>query len=195
MPCRARAVTCVRPTRTHATRRTHARRYGAGSYGTLSNFFFLCSALFSDILHVRVMLVLAYLMLLLQVALGFPSHEQWTANTAASSAALGSIVWVSVTLALQLYGLLVLLLDELPARLRGDDELLWRLFYRRCGITKREFSHVSRVRVRCGWRAAAQALAGGGPGCHVLLNCCPAGGAAGQVAAVQGRPGRGAAPA
>lgn len=46
---------------------------------------------------------------------------------------------------LQLYGLAVLVIDELPARLTGDDEMLWRLFYRRCGITKREFSHVRQL--------------------------------------------------
>jgi hypothetical protein len=46
---------------------------------------------------------------------------------------------------MQLYGLAVLVLDEIQPRLSGDDELLWRLMYRRCGITKREFSHVLKL--------------------------------------------------
>lgn len=36
----------------------------------------------------------------------------------------------------------MLLWEEVPARLKGDDDLLWRLFYRRCGAIKREFSYV-----------------------------------------------------
>lgn len=43
----------------------------------------------------------------------------------------------------KIYALVMLLWEEVPARLKGDDELLWRLFYRRCGAIKREFSYVS----------------------------------------------------
>jgi hypothetical protein len=46
-------------------------------------------------------------------------------------------------LALQLWALVILVLDELPVRLSGDDELLWRMFFRRCGMTRKEFQHVS----------------------------------------------------
>jgi hypothetical protein len=44
---------------------------------------------------------------------------------------------------LQLWALVILILDELPARLSGDNELLWRMFHRRCGMTRKEFQHVS----------------------------------------------------
>lgn len=75
--------------------------YGSGSWGTLANIFFLFSALFTDVLHVRVMLVLAYVCVCLQVSLGFPSPTWWGRNPQASTLQLGNILWFSVTLALQ----------------------------------------------------------------------------------------------
>ena len=75
--------------------------YGAGSWGTLANIFFLLSALFTDILHVRAMLILAYLFLLLQTSLGFPGPQQWGRNPAVTTLQLGNIVWFAVSLAFQ----------------------------------------------------------------------------------------------
>lgn len=43
---------------------------------------------------------------------------------------------------LQLWALVILVLDELPVKLSGDEEVLWRMFYRRCGMTRKEFQHV-----------------------------------------------------
>lgn len=43
----------------------------------------------------------------------------------------------------QVWALIILVLDELPVKLSGDDELLWRMMYRRCGMTRRECQHVS----------------------------------------------------
>uniref|UniRef100_A0A383W0F0 Cyclic nucleotide-binding domain-containing protein n=1 Tax=Tetradesmus obliquus TaxID=3088 RepID=A0A383W0F0_TETOB len=119
--------------------------YGTGSYGTLVNLFFTLSALFTDILIIRVWLVLAYIFLAVNVLMNFPDITVWDTNSSPHKIILGTLVWTLVTLSLQLWALVILVLDELPVKLSGDDEVLWRMFYRRCGMPRKEFQHVLKL--------------------------------------------------
>jgi hypothetical protein len=75
--------------------------YGTGSYGTLVNLFFMLSALFTDILIIRVWLVLAYIFLAVNVLMNFPDVTEWSTNSSPRKLILGTLVWTVVTLALQ----------------------------------------------------------------------------------------------
>jgi hypothetical protein len=57
------------------------------------------SALFCDILLVRLSLVLAYIFLIINIALGTPPVSDWHRPT--HVVALGSLTWAIVTLSLQ----------------------------------------------------------------------------------------------
>lgn len=75
--------------------------YGTGSYGTLVNLFFTLSALFTDILIIRVWLVLAYIFLAVNVLMNFPDITVWDTNSSPHKIILGTLVWTLVTLSLQ----------------------------------------------------------------------------------------------
>jgi hypothetical protein len=79
----------------------HVLLYGTGSYGTLVNLFFMLSALFTDILLIRVWLVLAYVFLAVNVLLNFPDVTTWDSNSSPQKLILGTLLWTVITLALQ----------------------------------------------------------------------------------------------
>ncbi|KAF8062726.1 hypothetical protein HT031_004056 [Scenedesmus sp. PABB004] len=127
------------------TARPEGLWYGTGSYGTLSCLCFMASALWTDLIMIRLWLILAYIFLGVNVSLNFPDITVWGMNYTPHRLMVGSLSFIVVTLALHLWAMLMLILDEVQPRLHGDDEMLWRMFYRRCGMTRREFHHVLKL--------------------------------------------------
>lgn len=67
--------------------------YGAGTWGTLSSFFFFMAAVFSDLLLIRLTLTLAYVFLLIAAFMGMPA-EVWGPS---GWLPVGTVVWAGVS--------------------------------------------------------------------------------------------------
>lgn len=108
----------------------------------LTNFFFLASGLFNDLLIIRLCLTLAYGFLLVSGVLGLPgwgegaSSGWWTGRMA-----VDIVVWSAVNLVfVHGSGLLRLYWDERHIDLETpEQEMLWRFFYRHSGLSKAQF--------------------------------------------------------
>ncbi len=100
---------------------------------------FLFASMFTDMLLVRIALVLGNGLLFIQGILGWPVYPCW------SNAPLVSVdvaFWGLLTCLMNLWSLTRLLMDEREVIFkRPEDEELWRLFYRRSGIPKLCFKH------------------------------------------------------
>lgn len=68
-----------------------------------------------------------------------PSGQTW-ANRKGYDVVL---VAFAAILFLQAWKLQVMVWDELPVKLDGDEERVWWCFYRRCGIMQRDFKQVT----------------------------------------------------
>eukprot|EP00884_Botryococcus_braunii_P009883 jgi/Botrbrau1/18897/Bobra.177_2s0055.1 len=112
--------------------------YAQGSWGTISAVCFLLSAFFSDLILIRFWLLIAYIFLLLQGALGLPGFNNWTGFN--GQIAVGIVAFAAAGCIVHTGALLLLFWDERHIRLKSEDEeQLWRLFYRRSGMNRLEF--------------------------------------------------------
>jgi len=104
-------------------------------WAQLSSLFFFLSGWFGDVLLIRMFLVLAYFFLTFNAWLGFPfwpdfvSFDPWNVS-------VDVIVWNSCNIYVHGSALVRLLMDEREVYLDGLEESLWRMFYRRSGISK-----------------------------------------------------------
>jgi hypothetical protein len=104
----------------------------------LSNFFFLASGLFYDLLIIRLCLTLAYLFLFISSLLGIPG---WGESLSTGRMALDLVLWSAVNLFL-VHGssFLRLVYDERHIELPSEEhEMLWRYFYRHSGLSRVQF--------------------------------------------------------
>ncbi|KAI9024832.1 hypothetical protein DFJ74DRAFT_57345 [Hyaloraphidium curvatum] len=110
----------------------------ANIWSQLASFFFLMSAVFTDLLLLRFCLVLANMFLVVSASVGFPL---WPAIYGDGGPAVDSLVWASLALVLHLWALIRLLLDERPMKPfeAPDDEALYRFFALRTGIRRVDF--------------------------------------------------------
>ncbi|PSC73483.1 splicing arginine serine-rich 19 [Micractinium conductrix] len=112
----------------------------------LANLSFLLSAFFGDILLIRICLIMAYLWLMVNACVGFPSWPHINDGPAGEPGyiSLDGIIFACRGAAINLFfhsaALLQLLWDE--RHIKFDDELqsqAWRFFYRRAGFGRLEF--------------------------------------------------------
>ncbi|KAI9010549.1 hypothetical protein DFJ74DRAFT_684864 [Hyaloraphidium curvatum] len=110
----------------------------ANLWSQLASFFFVMSAVFTDLLLLRVCLVLANMFLVVHFGTGIPV---WPEITTSGGPAVDSVVWASIALALQLWALVRLFLDEWPMKpfAAPNDEALYRFFNLRTGISRVDF--------------------------------------------------------
>ncbi|KAI9021827.1 hypothetical protein DFJ74DRAFT_670666 [Hyaloraphidium curvatum] len=106
-------------------------------WAQLASFFFVLAAVFADLLLLRFCLVAANALLVVAAAVGFPL---WP-DVAGQGVAIDTLVWSSISLALHLWALIRLLLDErpLPPLPDPDDEGLFQYFATRTGIGRSDF--------------------------------------------------------
>lgn len=106
----------------------------------ISQFFFLLSALFSDLALVRFCLVAAYVFLLLQNALGWPMWDAFIGKDP-SQVQVDAIVWTVVNVSLHGWALAKLLLDErlVSKFATPDDEAIWAFFHAKTGVSRFDF--------------------------------------------------------
>ena len=104
----------------------------------ISNFFFLLSAFFSDILLIRACLVIAYFLLLLNAALGWPMFPSVDNRP---NVAVDSLTWACLNVFFHVWAVVKLLIDEKQRkRFSNDDvEALWSFFRRKAGISRVAF--------------------------------------------------------
>ncbi|GAB4819341.1 hypothetical protein N2152v2_006387 [Parachlorella kessleri] len=103
----------------------------------LGSFFFLASALFHDLLVIRVCLLLAYVWMLTAAATGYPI---WPGIANPGVIGVDGIVWACLNLFFHGLALLSLLWDERRITFKDPDaQSLWLFFYRRSGMPKVEF--------------------------------------------------------
>eukprot|EP00980_Cylindrotheca_fusiformis_P001310 scaffold333_cov133-Cylindrotheca_fusiformis.AAC.36 len=111
----------------------------------LSSLFFMLSGLLGDLLLVRLLLFLAYAMLLLNAVLGSPlwphlinlEDSDWSSNLA-----WDSLVWAVLSVYVHGSSLIALVLDEREVALSDDEAALWRMMYRTGGLSARLFQDI-----------------------------------------------------
>ena len=108
----------------------------------LSGISFTLASLFSDILLIRVFLLLAYVFLLVTGGLGMPS---WPGVSSNGQIGLETIVFSSINIVTHFAAIVRLLYDERKITFDGDlEECLWRFLYRRGGFERLEAREVIR---------------------------------------------------
>jgi hypothetical protein len=107
-------------------------------WSQISNLFFLLSGVFNDLLVLRVTLVFAYVFLLVQALLGFPS---WSNSFAPWSGNIGldTVIWCTINVFLHGCGVARMYYDERHIPLTEEQEALWRYVYRHSGLSKAQF--------------------------------------------------------
>ncbi len=109
------------------------------------------------VLQIRFWLLIAYIFLLLQGALGLPGFNNWT--NVNGQFAVGIVAFAAAGCIVHTGALLLLLWDERHIRLKSEDEeQLWRLFYRRSGMNRLEFQACQKLGK---WVHLEQILLGG----------------------------------
>jgi hypothetical protein len=112
-------------------------------WAQLSNFFFLSSGLFNDLLVIRMSLTLAYTFLFICGVLGLPSWDEsftgWDGKIA-----VDIIIWSIVNIVVvHGSGVVRMYYDERRIEaLTDDQEKLWRYIYRHSGLSKAQFKHL-----------------------------------------------------
>ena len=104
----------------------------------LTNFFFLASGLFNDLLIIRLCLTFAYGFLLVGALLGLPT---WGESLWTGKMALDLVVWSILNLVV-VHGSDVIRIyyDERRIEFETEEfEMLWRFFYRHSGLSKAQF--------------------------------------------------------
>ena len=109
-------------------------------YYQLANFFFLLSAVFSDVVLIRSCLVLAYVLMLVQTATGWPSWPHAVGSDPSFVAADG-LTWLGVILPLHVWAVARLVWDERMLKAFGEerDESLWAFWNHRTGVSRFDF--------------------------------------------------------
>lgn len=109
-----------------------------------SSFFFLMSAMWSDLILVRGCLILAYVNVLIFVLTGLPASGQWVGNL--QELALDTLLWAAVNLLFHGIAFFRVFSDEINdkyAKLKTeDDKALFRMFNRTAGMHLLEFIQV-----------------------------------------------------
>lgn len=107
-------------------------------FSQLTNFFFLASGLFNDLLVIRLCLTFAYGFLLISGAMGLPGWGEslWTGRMS-----LDIVVWSILNLVVvHGSGVIRMYYDERHIDLDTEEqEMLWRFFYRHSGLSKAQF--------------------------------------------------------
>jgi len=109
----------------------------ASIWGQLANFFFCMAGLTSDLLVVRLSLLVAYSFLLVQGATGYPFWGSVVAEP--HFVALDTLLWCVMMIYVHGSACATLLLDERYVKLSDDEAALWRMFYRYSGISRMVF--------------------------------------------------------
>jgi len=109
-----------------------------GLWIQISSLFFFLAGIYSDLLLIRLFLVLANIFLLINGCLGSPL---WPSLVNENSIQLDAIIWSALNIFVHLSSLIRLLLDERPVRLSDDEEALWRMFYRCGGLSKKIYQN------------------------------------------------------
>jgi hypothetical protein len=102
----------------------------------LASFFFTLSGIHGDLLVIRFFLLMAYVMLFLNSALGSPL---WPDATSSGGIFLDSLIWSIIGVYVHGASLLCLILDERQVSLTEDEGALWRMFYRTGGLSAKLF--------------------------------------------------------
>ena len=105
----------------------------------LASFFFTLAGVHSDLLIIRFLLFLAYLMLFLSAVMGAPL---WPDAMAEGQIAVDGLLWSFLGLYVHGASLVHLVLDERRVKLSPEEEALWRMFYRTGGLSMRLFQTV-----------------------------------------------------
>jgi hypothetical protein len=104
----------------------------------LTNFFFLASGLFNDLLVIRLCLTFAYGFLLISGVMGLPGWGEslWTGRMS-----LDIVVWSILNIVVvHGSGVIRMYYDERHIDLDTEEqEMLWRFFYRHSGLSKAQF--------------------------------------------------------
>jgi hypothetical protein len=106
----------------------------------LASMCFFLSGLHGDLMVIRFFLFLAYLCMGINAALGSPPWPKVSGSEGAIS--VDSLVWASLSLYVNGYSLMRLLLDERKVPLGEDEAALWRLMYRTGGLSQRLFQTI-----------------------------------------------------
>ncbi|GBG25833.1 Hypothetical Protein FCC1311_020522 [Hondaea fermentalgiana] len=106
-------------------------------WGQLGSFSFFAAGIVSDLLLVRLFLLLGYTWFILNAIVGFPSWPALYAET--STYSFDSIVWNLLGFYVHMSGFVRLLLDERPVEMSEEEAALWRMFYRHSGISRMLF--------------------------------------------------------
>lgn len=102
-----------------------------------SSLCFLFASMFTDILLVRISLVLGNGLLFIQAMLGWPLFPCWENSPNIS---IDSAFWGFIACLMNFWSMLRLLMDEREiAFSRLEEEELWRFFFRKSGIPKLSF--------------------------------------------------------
>lgn len=106
----------------------------AGVVGQLANLSFLCAGVFADLLIIRLCLLLGYCGLLANALTGFPLWPGFVSTP--HFVALDTVVWSLLGIYVHGASFVHLLRDERAVHLSEPEEELYRMFYRRSGITR-----------------------------------------------------------
>ena len=109
-----------------------------GIIAQLSNFFFFASGFFTDLLIIRICLVLANAFLAINAALGMP---HWGSIKSTGLFFIDVFIWATVnTIFVHGPGLIECFHDERMISFETEEEeMLWRFFYRHTGLSKSQF--------------------------------------------------------
>mmetsp|Transcript_34790 Transcript_34790/g.77358 ORF Transcript_34790/g.77358 Transcript_34790/m.77358 type:complete len:473 (+) Transcript_34790:167-1585(+) len=143
----------------------------------LANVFFFLSTFWADLLVLKFFLVIAFALLLINAAMGFPAMHHYASTGYIS---IDGIIWAVLCGGLHFIAMVKLVMDELPVKFQGEnDEALWRFFLRRSGMGRLEFKEVLKrgewVRVKKGERIVSHTeayeylylLVEGRPSCYL----------------------------
>ncbi|PRW45226.1 blood vessel epicardial substance isoform X1 [Chlorella sorokiniana] len=134
-------------------------------WGQLANLCFLLSALFGDLLLIRICLFLAYSWMLVLALVGYPS---WPSVFNPDYVSIDGIVWAALNLIFHGLAMLQLMWDERPIKFAGEEqEQLWRYFNRRCGMGRLEMQQVLKRAQRAEYQAGEVIL--DSTACHTTL--------------------------
>lgn len=108
-----------------------------GLWSQLGSFLFIAGGVFADLMLVRLFLLLAYIFLLFNALVGFPSWPDLYSPF--DSISIDSVFWNAMGCYVQLSGLVRLLLDERKVPMDEEESAVWRMFYRYSGISRMLF--------------------------------------------------------